>query len=136
MNEETTQPLSAFEQRVLNEFAAINSRLDRLGSKSDAIESRLTRLESKSDVIESRSSRLEDKVDISNVRLTKLEDKVDARLRETRPIWEGVLLKITAIEKTLHAIQIQMRQLAFDFLDMRGRVSQLEQNELERTPTV
>ena len=81
MNEEPTQPLSAFEQRVLNEFAAINSHLDRLESKSDAIESRLTRLE--------------DKVDISNVRLTKLEDKVDARLRETRPILEGVLLKLT-----------------------------------------
>ncbi|MCP9495219.1 MAG: hypothetical protein MSG64_12305 [Pyrinomonadaceae bacterium MAG19_C2-C3] len=131
MNEETTQPLTAFEQRVLNEFAGIRQEIAKINS-------RLDRLESKSDIIESRLSRVEDKVDISNVRLTKLEDKVDARLRETRPIWEGVLLKLTEIEKALKAIQIQMRQLAFDSVDLRGRVSQLEQNELERerTPAV
>ncbi len=128
MNEETTQPLSAFEQRVLSEFAGLRQEISNINS-------RLDRLESKSDIIESRLSRLEDKVDISNVRLTKLEDKVDARLRETRPIWEDMLLKITAIEKALNAIHVQIREVAFDLLDIRGRVSQLEQNELEHEGT-
>ena len=128
MNEEITQPLSAFEQRVLNEFAAINSRLDRL-------ESRFDNIESKSDAIEARLSRLEDKVDISNVRLTKLEDKVDARLRETRPIWEGVLLKLTEIEKALGKLRVQFQEVLGDLFDTRGRVSQLERNELERERT-
>lgn len=34
-------------------------------------------------------------------RMTSLEEKVDARLRETRPIWEGVLARLTAIESEM-----------------------------------
>ena len=34
-------------------------------------------------------------------RLTSLENKVDARLRETRPIWEGVQERLTEIEASL-----------------------------------
>ncbi len=40
-----------------------------------------------------------------NTRLTALEQKVDARLRETRPIWEGVLERLTAIELRLTNIE-------------------------------
>jgi predicted nuclease with TOPRIM domain len=34
-------------------------------------------------------------------RLTALEDKVDRRLQETRPIWEQVLTRLTAVEEQL-----------------------------------
>lgn len=38
-------------------------------------------------------------------RLTKLEEKVDARLRETRPIWEAVLVRLEAVESRLSAVE-------------------------------
>ncbi|MGI8654852.1 MAG: hypothetical protein ACR2LC_06505 [Pyrinomonadaceae bacterium] len=37
--------------------------------------------------------------------LTALEEKVDARLRETRPIWEGVLERLTGIELRLANVE-------------------------------
>lgn len=33
-------------------------------------------------------------------RMTSLEEKVDARLRKTRPIWEGVRQRLTEIESS------------------------------------
>ncbi len=43
-----------------------------------------------------------------NTRLTALEEKVDARLRETRPIWEGVLDRLTAIEERLANVEVRL----------------------------
>ncbi|HVF68884.1 MAG TPA: hypothetical protein VM914_14535 [Pyrinomonadaceae bacterium] len=37
--------------------------------------------------------------DAMDARLTALEDKVDRRLQETRPIWEQVLVRLTAVEE-------------------------------------
>jgi chromosome condensin MukBEF ATPase and DNA-binding subunit MukB len=42
-------------------------------------------------------------------RITSLEDKVDARLRETRPIWEGVQARLTGIESELNNLNRQIR---------------------------
>jgi chromosome segregation ATPase len=39
--------------------------------------------------------------DTLDVRITALEEKVDSRLRDTRPIWEGVLARLTSIESEL-----------------------------------
>jgi chromosome segregation ATPase len=38
-------------------------------------------------------------------RLVALEDKVDRRLQETRPIWEQVLVRLTAIEERLTKVE-------------------------------
>lgn len=65
-------------------------------------------------------------------RLTMLEDKVDARLRETRPIWENVLVKLTTIETTVEDTQSQLREVVRDLFSMRGRINRLE--ERDRTP--
>ncbi len=55
MNEDTTRDLSSrsFEERVLAEFAALNSRFDRM-------ESRLGRLETRFDEFEERLTALEE----------------------------------------------------------------------------
>lgn len=38
-------------------------------------------------------------------RLTALEEKVESRLYDTRPIWEQVLVRLTAIEERLTKIE-------------------------------
>jgi len=68
MNEDTTRDLPArsFEERMLAELAAFRAEfrteISALNMRLDAVEDRLT----------------------------TLEERVDMRLRETRPIWEGM----------------------------------------------
>ena len=76
-------------------------------------------------------------------RLTSLEDKVDARLRETRPIWEGVLARLTAIESELPRLggieselarmNRQFRSFVADIFQVRARVEKLEEDNDKRT---
>ena len=97
MSEDPTQNLpSSFEERVLAEFARLNTRLDGF---------------------EERLDRLEKRFDGFDARLTTLEEKVDERLRETRPIWEGVLQRLAAIETAL------------DTLNLRSRIEKLEDEQ-------
>jgi len=45
------------------------------------------------------------RLDAMDARLTTLEDKVDRRLQETRPIWEQVLVQMTAVEERLTNVE-------------------------------
>ena len=107
MSEDLTQklPLTPFEERVLNELAAIRTDFN---SRLDGLDGRLTSLES---------------------RLDSLEEKVDARLRETRPIWEGVQQRLTEIEAALKLFNRQMKTLIADSFNLRARVEELEDNQ-------
>ena len=44
-------------------------------------------------------------------RLNALEDKVDSRLRETRPIWEAVLTRLTSVEERVGSLETEVRQV-------------------------
>jgi chromosome segregation ATPase len=121
MSEDTTQRLpnsSSFEERVLSELAAIRGDIAVLDKHLTSVDNRLATVENRLSIVENR--------------LTTLEDKVDARLRETRPIWENVQVKLTAIETTLEDIQSQLREVVRDLFSMRGRINRLE--ERDRTP--
>ncbi|MCA1631204.1 MAG: hypothetical protein LC785_16690 [Acidobacteria bacterium] len=96
--------LSSFEERVLAEFAALNARFN-------SFEARLIAFDG---------------------RLTSVEDKVDARLRETRPIWEGVQQCLTGIEKGLATLNRQFGTLIKDSFDLRSRVERLEDGQAAR----
>jgi predicted nuclease with TOPRIM domain len=63
------------------------------------------------------------------VRLTSLEERVDARLRETRPIWEGVQQRLTNIEDALNELNRQLKTLITDSFKLRVRVEKLEDNQ-------
>ena len=67
--------------------------------------------------------------DLLETRLTSLEDKVDARLRETRPIWEGVQTQLKGIEKQLDDLNRQFKTLIQDSFNLRVRVEKLEENQ-------
>ena len=78
-----------------------------------------------------------------NSRMSTLEEKVDTRLRETRPIWEGVLARLTAIESELPRLggieselarmNRQFRSFVADIFQVRARVEKLEEDNDKRT---
>jgi len=90
MSDNPTQEMSdsrSFEERVFARFDALDARIN------------------------SFESRIEAKVDGLDGRLTTLEEKVDTRLRETRPIWEAVLTRLTSIEERVGNVETEVRQV-------------------------
>lgn len=117
MNDETpTQKLphdSSFEERL---FARL-----------DAMEASL-RAEFKAELSEVKA-----RLSIVESRLDNLEEKVDARLRETRPIWEGVLVRLDSIEEQLKSTDDKVdiltryfQEMNKDMMGMRTRINKLE----------
>lgn len=116
MSEDTTRNFQpSFEERVLREFAALNSRMGSMETRMDSMENRMGSMETRMGSMEAR--------------LTSLEDKVDARLRETRPIWEGVQAELKEINKQLDTLNRQFKMLIKDLYDVRLRVEKLEDSQ-------
>ena len=114
MSEDLTQNLTqrSFEERVLAEFAALNSRF--------------TSLEGRMTTLEGRMTTLEDHMASFGARLASLEEKVEERLHDTRPIWEGVQARLAGIETELRSLGRHFRTLAADIFGLRVRVDKLE----------
>src|SRR4028119_2174288 len=137
MSEDLTQNLpNTFQERVLAEFAAmrqefagLNSRMTSLEGRMTSLEDRMTSLEGRLISVENRLVSLEDRVLSIDTRLTSLEDKVDARLRETRPIWEGVLQRLTEIDTGLHTLNRQFKTMIRGEFELRTRVEKLEDSQ-------
>lgn len=81
------------------------------------------------DAIDSRLSGLD-------ARLSTLEEKVDARLRETRPIWEAVLVRADNIDEEIKSINRRFRILYDDIFRARENQEQLSERvtKLESEP--
>jgi predicted nuclease with TOPRIM domain len=127
MSEDLTQNLpSTFQERVLAEFAALNVRMTSFEGRMISIGDRLTSVENRLTSVENRLVSVEDRVLSIDTRLSSLEDKVDARLRETRPIWEGVLQRLTQIEKNLDTLTYHFKTMIREAFDLRSRVEKLE----------
>ena len=124
MSEGTTQglPPRPFEERVLAELSGIRQEFTTQRETLTRLDDRLISVEG---------------------RLTSLEEKVDTRLRETRPIWEGVLARLTAIESELPRLggieselarmNRQFRSFVADIFQVRARVEKLEEDNDKRT---
>jgi len=94
MTEENTQHLPdgrSFEERVFARFDALESHLN------------------------SRLDKMDARIDGLDARLTSLEEKVDQRLKETRPIWEQMLVRLDGIEKRLGALETEVDSLNLKF---------------------
>ena len=120
----------SFEERVFARFDALDSRTDRFESR---IEAKVDALDARMDRFEHRLGSLENKVDKLDGRLTSLEEKVDSRLRETRPIWEGVLARLEGIETELARMNRQFRSFVADIFQLRVRVEKLEEDKDTQT---
>ena len=122
MSEETTRNMNdgrSFEERVMTRFDALDAGMrDMRTSMQDM-----------------------------NTRLTALEERVDQRLKETRPIWEQVLVRLDGmearfdkfdarlarVERNVHYLKSKFRVYDEEILmlqnqqeDMEERVSNLE----------
>ncbi|HKQ52382.1 MAG TPA: hypothetical protein VJT74_08445 [Pyrinomonadaceae bacterium] len=119
MSEDITQHMPdgrSFEERVFARFDALEAHLN---SRIDGLDARIDGLDA---------------------RLTSLEEKVDLRLKETRPIWEQVLVRLDSLEKGFRGIAKDVDYLKRKFRifnediltwqnkqdDMEERVSKLE----------
>ena len=130
MSEDLTQKLpNSFEERVLAEFAAMRQEFAGLNSRMTSLEGHMTSFEARLTSVENRLVSLEDRVLSIDTRLTSLEDKVDARLRETRPIWEGVLQRLTEIDTGLHTLNRQFKTMIRGEFELRTRVEKLEDSQ-------
>jgi septal ring factor EnvC (AmiA/AmiB activator) len=65
--------------------------------------------------------------------LGDLEETVDARLHETQPIWESVLMRLDSMDERFNSIEEKMdtfhrylREFHKDTVDMRSRINKLE----------
>ena len=124
MSEDSTQglPPRPFEEHVLAELSGIRQEFTTQRETLTRLDDRLTSVEG---------------------RLTSLEEKADTRLRETRPIWEGVLARLTAIESELPRLggieselarmNRQFRSFVADIFQVRARVEKLEEDNDKRT---
>ena len=130
MSEDLTQNLpNTFQERVLAELAAIRQENAQLSSRMTSLEDRMTSLENRMTSVENRLVSVEDRVLSIDTRLTSLEEKVDARLRETRPVWEGVLVRLTEIEKGLSKLNYQFKTMISEVFDVRSRIDKLEDDQ-------
>jgi chromosome segregation ATPase len=155
MSEETTQNLTgarSFEERIFAELSAmradftnsfgametrfdaletrferVESRFDLLETRFNRMETRFDRIETRFDTMETRLSSVEGRLGTVEERLSLLDDKVDARLRETRPIWEGVQARLSEMGSTLNDINRQLKTIITDSFKLRVRVEHLEE---------
>ena len=145
MSEDITQglPANSFEGRVLAELSGIRQELTTVNSRLTVVEDKVTTLDGKVDSLDGQLTSVEERLGSVEGRMTSLEDKVDARLRETRPIWDGVLARLTAIEsemprlggieKELARMNRQFRSFVADIFQLRARVEKLEEDNDKRT---
>lgn len=96
----------SFEDRVFARFDALDARMD------------------------SFESRIEAKVDGLDSRLTTLEEKVDTRLRETRPIWEAVLVRLENVENRIGGVENGLEGLKTDVKKLTHSVMLVHEDNL------
>ena len=74
--------------------------------------------------------------DALDARLTALEEKVDARLRETRPIWEGMKADLESVKDEVKEINRGVKILHKDILQVRVDQEELRERieKLESQP--
>ena len=62
-----------------------------------------------------------------NTRLTALEDKVERRLQDTRPLWEQVLERLTAIEERLTKVEERLTKVEERLTGVETRLGRVEE---------
>lgn len=116
MSEDLTRKfLQSFEERMISEFAALRSEFTAVRQEQAA----------QREMIEQLHARMNS----FDARLTSLEEKVDMRLRETRPIWEGVLERLTGVETEMKSLNRHFRSIVNDVFRLRVRLEELEDSQ-------
>ncbi len=120
----------AFQKRVLDEFAAV--RREQAATHQDITELRSEIVELRSDVTEIRNqqSAMAKNIAALDQRLGTLEELVDKRLKETRPIWEGVQEQVQRLLERFEAVILEFSELRGDVRIHGRRIGALERRVL------
>jgi chromosome segregation ATPase len=117
----------SFEERVFARFDAMEARFDAMEAR---FEVRLNGIDARLDGIDARLNKLEEDIGArfaaQDLRLTKLEETVDERLRETRPVWEGVQLELRRLNARFDQFVQDLFEIRADQRILRKRVDVLE----------
>ncbi len=134
MNEDTTRdlPVRSFEERVLAEFAALRQEVGGLRQEVGGLRQEIDIVKQDIHGMKLVINEMNRNLHATNQRLTTLEEKVDARLRETRPIWEAVLVQVREVKDGIAMLNAKVTELIRDSMATRARVTILE--EREQTP--
>jgi chromosome segregation ATPase len=143
MSDQPTQDLAtrAFQKRVLDEFAA--TRREVAGIRGEVAEIRrevaeiraeqaLMRTEIteiRTEIVEVRTQQVAMAKNIGGLdpRLTSLEQGVDERLKETRPIWEGVQEQLQKLGEKFDGVLIEFYELRNELRIHGRRIGHLEE---------
>ena len=68
-------------------------------------------------------------------RMTRVEVELGESRRQTRPLWDTFLMRLTNIEQTVQSINAQIGEFAREFFTQRGRIALLEEEVRHRPPT-
>ncbi len=135
MSEDLTRNLpSSFEERVLAGLTTIRQeQATQFAALRQEQATQLAALSQEQAAQREMIGHLNDRFNSLDVRLTSLEEKVDARLRETRPIWEGMKAQLDRVESKLDVFATDTSALLLetrtDLSQVTKRVSQLEARE-------
>jgi len=131
MSEDLTRNLpSSFEERVLAGLTTIRQeQATQFAALRQEQATQLAALSQEQAAQREMIGHLNDRFNSLDVRLTSLEEKVDARLRETRPIWEGVLARLTGLETEMKTLNRHFKSLINDMFKLRSLVEELEDNQ-------
>jgi len=106
MSEDTTRQLPSSEERILSAISEMDGRLIEMRTEMNE---RFTAIEN--EVAATRRA--------FNTRISSLEEQAAERSRETRPIWEELLMRVKKMDGKLGV-------LALDLLDQRAEINDLK----------
>jgi chromosome segregation ATPase len=114
MSEEITRKLPA---NVLEE---ILSELKSMRAEMNAMQSQMNSMQSQMNSMQSEIGSMRTEMGAMNERLTSLEQRVDQRLKETRPIWELVVVRLDKVEARLDSLDGKFDGLTQEFHSLKG----------------
>jgi chromosome segregation ATPase len=136
MDEEPTKDLAtrAFQKRVLDEFSATRREIAEIRGEVAQIRGEVAQIrgevaEIRREVAEIRTQQAAMAKNIGSLdhRLTSLEERVDERLKETRPIWEGVQEQLQKLGEKFDGVLIEFYELRNELRIHGRRIGHLEE---------
>lgn len=73
-------------------------------------------------------------LDAIDRRLVALEEQSAARSRETRPLWDNLLVRLAELERNEQQQTSLLNEIVRDLYNTRGRIGTLEDKMRERQP--
>ena len=132
MDDKPTQDLAtrAFQKRVLDEFAAVRAEQAAMRAELADMRTDVADLRVQQAAMAKNIAAIDQRLITVEQRLTTLEDRVDERLKETRPIWEGVQMQLQRLTEKFDGVLLEFSELRGELRIHGKRLGELERRVL------